>query len=91
MALLQRRSKMISFRISEDEYHHLVGLCVSHGVRSLSDLARDAIHALLRPANPQLSGRGFHPTEAEFSDLHGRLITLDGEVKRLTSLVDHAQ
>ena len=47
MAILKRRSRMISFRLSEDEYASLRSLCENEGARSVSDLARDAVHRLI--------------------------------------------
>ena len=38
---------MVSIRLSEDEYLALRELCTSTGARSVSDLTRDAMHALL--------------------------------------------
>jgi len=38
---------MVSIRLSEDEYLALRELCSSTGARSVSDLTRDAMHALL--------------------------------------------
>lgn len=38
------RSKMVSFRLSPEEYAYCRRACTSVGVRSLSELARVAIH-----------------------------------------------
>ena len=43
MKVLIQRTRMISFRISEEVYEELEKFCVESGVRSISDLARDAI------------------------------------------------
>lgn len=40
MAVFKRRTRMVSFRLSESEYEELRNLCVAHGARSLSDFAR---------------------------------------------------
>lgn len=42
---------MISVRLSEEEYLALRHLCTVMGARSVSDLARDAMHMVLRGAN----------------------------------------
>ena len=39
---------MISVRLSDNEYDELCRLSASSGARSLSDLARDAMHLLLK-------------------------------------------
>lgn len=38
---------MVSVRLSENEYQALVELCASSGARSISDLTRSAMQALL--------------------------------------------
>jgi fructose-1-phosphate kinase PfkB-like protein len=44
---------MVSVRLSENEYQALVQLCSSSGARSVSDLTRSAMHALLRGTTPE--------------------------------------
>ena len=53
MAVLGRRVRQVAFRISEDEYAHMVDLCSSTGARSISDLARLAVVRLATPYNHQ--------------------------------------
>jgi hypothetical protein len=47
MTVFSRRSKMISVRLSEEEYAALLSLCSVTGARSISDLTRDAMVAFL--------------------------------------------
>ena len=47
-----RRSKMISIRLSPDEYNSLQSACTTQGVRSISDLARVAMHKLVLSDEP---------------------------------------
>ena len=78
MSVLKRRSRMISFRVSEDEYAGLKNLCVTGGARSVSDMARDAVHRLITKhpwPNDQL--------ETVVQVLQGKIEALDVEVKRL--------
>jgi len=42
MPVLKRRSKMVSFRLSEQEYEAMMAGCLNEGSRSLSDFARSA-------------------------------------------------
>jgi len=79
MSVLKRRSRMISFRVSEDEYAGLKNLCINRGARSVSDMARDAVHRLIAIQtwpNNQL--------ETVVQVLQGRIEALDSEVKRLS-------
>lgn len=48
MTEIRRRSRMISVRLSEEEYSALRHLCVLTGARSVSDLARDAMQTVIR-------------------------------------------
>lgn len=77
MAILKRRSRMISFRLSEDEYASLRSLCENEGARSVSDLARDAVHRLI-----------VKDSEADVAvtlrALQGRIDSLDLQVQRLS-------
>ena len=78
MSVLKRRSRMISFRVSEDEYAGLKNLCVNEGARSVSDMARDAVHRLITNHS-----RPNHQLETVVQVLQGRIEALDLEVKRL--------
>jgi len=69
---------MISFRLSEDEYASLRSFCEIHGARSVSDLARDAVHRLVRKdADTQVA--------ATLEELKGRLDSLDLQMQRLST------
>jgi hypothetical protein len=89
MSVLKRRSRMISFRVSEDEYAGLKNLCVNEGARSVSDMARDAVHRLITnhsyPNNQTWpnQARPNHQLETVVQVLQGRIEALDLEVKRL--------
>jgi Arc/MetJ-type ribon-helix-helix transcriptional regulator len=78
MAILKRRSRMVSFRLSEEEYADLRSLCETGGARSVSDLARDAVHRLIQPDSHV-------EVAAALRALEGRVDTLDLQVQRLTT------
>ena len=80
MTVLKRRSRMVSFRMSEQEYESLQTLCSARGARSLSDLARNAMQALLHDGQ----GDGL---ASVVSQLQRRIDELDLEVKQLIQLV----
>jgi hypothetical protein len=44
---IKPRTRLVYFRISEDEFDEFCGLCEAQGVRSLSELARLAVRSLL--------------------------------------------
>ena len=89
MAVLKRRSRIVSVRLSEPEYQELVSCCVSRGSRSVSDLAREAMQELLASADSDGNGNG-NGLGIEVEKLHGRMEQLDHELKRLASLVTRA-
>lgn len=68
---------MISFRLSEDEYASLRQVCENEGARSVSDLARDAVHRLIVKDTQS-------DVELTLRELQGRLDTLDLQVQRLS-------
>jgi Arc/MetJ-type ribon-helix-helix transcriptional regulator len=72
---------MISVRLSEDEYSALQQLCASTGARSVSDLTRDAMRALL---NGQV--RDSAPTNF-VDEFRTRLSNLDQKVEELAGRV----
>ncbi len=84
MTVLKRRSKMVSFRLSEEEYEGLKHICIAVGARSLSDIARDAVQRLLGNSTEATS-----EGDVGLRRLHERVDALASEVKRLASLVDH--
>jgi len=51
MTVLKPRTRMISVRLSEEEYSALRRLCSMTGARSVSDLTRDSMRVLLNGAN----------------------------------------
>ena len=86
MALLIRRSKVVSVRMSDDEFRQLKELCVTTGARCVSDLARDTIFKLMNGgAAPYSSPPG--ALESRVQELDERLNHLQGRVSRLAMLV----
>lgn len=53
MTEVKRRSRMISVRLSEEEYTALRNLCLLTGARSVSDLTRDAMRSVLKRASSE--------------------------------------
>ena len=70
---------MISFRLTAEEYEKFRELCFTHGVGSISEMARSAINMLLQqPARaPQ------EALEYRVAELEGRLHMLALELKKL--------
>jgi len=78
MSIFERRTRTVSFRLSEEEYKELKDMCIAHGIRSMSDLARLTTRWWI--------DGGVSPNEslvATVRHLWARLQELDSEVKRL--------
>lgn len=74
MKVMKVRSRMISVRLSEEEYSALVNLCVSNGARSVSDVARDAMRMLLRrDKNKNNSHSEVNGIDAQIRSLNQRI------------------
>jgi len=84
MSVLKRRSRIVSFRLLEDEYRALENRCVSEGIRSISDLARSAVCRMIQRGNEPVD----QTLEEELCKLRGRMEGLDSELRRLGDLVE---
>lgn len=87
MPRLNRRSKVISIRLSNEEYDQLQTLCASKGVDSISGLARTAMKVFML----QEHKNGKVAIESRVDEMHVRMSVLDREVARLTSLIGVAR
>lgn len=96
MGILKPRSKMISVRLSEDEYHELRDMCASHEARSVSEMARKAMQTILgqasgRSDDPALLNLRVQELLSHVSLIDGRLNHLDRELSRLNEILNKAQ
>ncbi len=82
MTVLKPRSRTISVRLSEEEYSALLHLCSTTGARSVSDLTRDAMQALLHGTNhDDMPGRYVDEFRAQINKL-------DQKIQELAARVD---
>ena len=84
MPVLSRRSKLVSFRISEEEYIELTQLCRDHRARSLSDLVRDTMRQVI--ADQSHRAAPLPDSSTDMHTLRERLLQLEDEVRRLTHI-----
>ncbi len=77
MTVFKPKSRMISVRLSEEEYSALRQLCSVMGARSVSDMTRDAMRALLNPTSRD-GGSGAH-----LEEFRSRINQLDRKVEAL--------
>ena len=82
MTVFNQRRRIVSLRLSDDEYERLVGLCADHDARSVSDLARIAVCDFLdsngNGRNRRLSG----------TDIEAKVRRLEAELRRLSGQLD---
>ncbi len=48
MPVLKARSRVVYFRVSEDEFHDFSEMCQSANARSISELARSAMQRMMK-------------------------------------------
>jgi outer membrane murein-binding lipoprotein Lpp len=70
---------MLSIRLSEEEYAALRRLCLVAGARSVSDLAREAMHMLLSGAS-----REDFPA-SHMDEFRSQLRNLDRKIEQLSA------
>lgn len=57
MTVMKPRTRMISVRLSQEEYSALRDICSLTGARSVSDVTRDAVRTVLRGVHPNIHRR----------------------------------
>jgi hypothetical protein len=81
MRVLRPRSRIVSIRMSEEEFSTLRRICLATGARSVSDLAREAMRGLLNGTNqPNGGDRGMNEYSAQMRDLEQKVEKLSAEV-----------
>jgi hypothetical protein len=86
MTLFTSRKKLVTFRLTVEEYQALKSLCITKGVRSISELTRDAVLQQLsnRPSRSLVSGdlvtliSALEHIDDALQDLSGRISTVLG-------------
>jgi len=81
MTLMKPRSRMISVRLSEEEYTAVRRLCSLTGARSVSDLTREAMRTALRSVNQEDSlGGNLDEFRADMKNLEKKLEQLEAKI-----------
>jgi len=81
MTVLNPRSRLISIRLSEEEYSALRRLCSVTGARSVSDLTSDAMRALLDGAQQEsVSGIQVDEFRAEIRGMDRKIEQLAADI-----------
>jgi hypothetical protein len=91
MPRLNRRTKVISIRLSADEYNQLQSLCVTKGVDSFSELARAAMKMLIHHENGSGQAAPDNAIDVRVSEMDERVSALDRQVARMSSMMGLVQ
>lgn len=91
MTVINPRSRMISVRLSEEEYVALRRLCSLSGARSVSDLTRDAMRILLSGSSTREEVVGIRVDEfrTQMRSLDRKIEQLCADITSLKSTNGH--
>ena len=81
---LVRKNRIISVRLSQAEFEALKTLYAARGARSISDFIRSAMNRIISEASRESAGA----LELKVQEIDGKVSILDGEVARLSSLLE---
>lgn len=84
MAVLNKRSRIVSFRVSKDEYEILLELTKKQGAHSVSEFARSTAFLSSNRNSTIVEVK----TQAQIHDLQGRVQELANEIQELTRRID---
>jgi hypothetical protein len=84
---LARRTRMVSIRLSDEEFEKLKGRCEQFGERTLSDIAREAMYLLLDTNHS--NGHSDVSADNRIKTLESRVDTLQYELFRLNGLIEN--
>jgi len=91
MPRLSRRNKVVSIRLSDDEYDQLRQLCAMNEADNISELARRAMKRFLVQEHANGNGDGKVAIESRVDEIHAKMSVLDREVEQLCSAVGLAR
>ncbi len=83
MTLFNKRSKMVSIRLSDEEFRRLREVCEATGARSISDLAREAMHRLV-----DMPHGGHAPMESRLEQLDQKVSNLQARLDKLAASME---
>ena len=89
MTLTASRKKLVTFRVTMEEYEALRGLCISRRARSISELTRGAVLQQLSTQPSRRSGSGNEPDAVSGSDAPEDLVTLISILEQIDDELRH--
>jgi hypothetical protein len=79
---------MISFRLTHEEYNRFRHMCVTRGLRNVSELVRTAVNQMFEMPAPASSAKSSQEIELRVAKLEARLLELATAVKHLSGQDD---
>jgi hypothetical protein len=89
MTLIASRKKLVTFRVTMEEYEALRGLCISRRARSISELTRGAVLQQLSTQPARRSGAGNEPDALPRSAAPDDLVTLISVLEQIDDELRH--
>ena len=83
-----RRTRMISFRVSEDEFARLKIKSEAEGARSVSEFARIALCGQTNAASGGSNGHDASADAVQFTNLRADLQELNASVRRVADMIE---
>jgi len=77
------RTRLVNFRLSEDEYELLKQTCARSGARSVSDYARAAVLSGASTASPTIEPVGSSPCADRWNRLEALIQQLESKMTRV--------
>jgi hypothetical protein len=86
--VLKQRSRLVNFRLTEDEYEEFKWGCSLTGARNMSDFARSVV---LQHIHGSHNGHGMasHPVQQKLQSLDRRVEELEALIKELTASLNN--
>jgi TolA-binding protein len=81
--MLKRRSRIVSFRLSDEEYNSLKSVSAMRGARSVSDFTRSVACNMNAGENGNENGNGIDKIEDELRTLNDKMEALDHSIQML--------
>ena len=90
MSVLKRRSKLVSFRLSDEEYEKLRVACVAEGARSISEFARSALQRSVWNQSQSFDLSTAEPVASGTRELIDTMRELNRQISQLVVLAQSA-
>src|SRR5262245_40176439 len=88
MGILKRRTRLISFRLSDDEYQALLEITAIQGARSISDFSRTALRQVMKGNSSTLNQESEGAFSNHVQDLIRSMQELGSVITKLSGQIE---